>query len=118
MRVVFYSTNSNVFEDETFKINVMPENAVAFQNFCASHPEDEFFCVTQKPGMFLPETNFTGIKFRSVSTSNNNNHLGNYNNINYNNGELLAHRYGNTSNSNKARNNTKDRKLNPDGSNF
>ena len=69
-------------------------------------------------GMILPETNFTGIKFRSVSTSNNNNHSGNYNNINYNNGELLAHRYGNTSNSNKARNNTKDRKLNPDGSNF
>ncbi len=56
MRLVFYSTNSNVFDDETFKINVMPENALSFKDFCASHSKDEFFCVTQKPGMFLPET--------------------------------------------------------------
>ena len=55
MRIVFYSTNSNVFDDKTFKITVMPSNAKAFQEFCAAHPEDEFFCVTQKPGMFLPE---------------------------------------------------------------
>ena len=55
MRIVFYSTNSNVFDENTFKITVMPSNASAFQEFCAAHPEDEFFCVTQKPGMFLPE---------------------------------------------------------------
>jgi D-alanine-D-alanine ligase-like ATP-grasp enzyme len=55
MRIVFYSTNSNVFDDKTFKITVMPSNAKAFQEFCAAHPEHEFFCVTQKPGMFLPE---------------------------------------------------------------
>lgn len=55
MRIVFYSTNSNVFDEETFKITVMPENAVAFKEFCAAHPADEFFCVTQKPGMFMPE---------------------------------------------------------------
>ena len=56
MRIVFYSTNSNVFDEETFKITVMPSNAAAFKEFCAAHPEDEFFCVTQKPGMFLPES--------------------------------------------------------------
>ena len=55
MRIVFYSTNSNVFDEETFKITVMPSNAAAFSEFCAAHPDDEFFCVTQKPGMFLPE---------------------------------------------------------------
>lgn len=55
MRIVFYSTNSNVFDEETFKINVMPRNAVSFQKFCEAHPEHEFFCVTQKPAMFLPE---------------------------------------------------------------
>ena len=55
MRIVFYSTNSNVFDDETFKINVMPQNAIVFEKFCAAHPEHDFFCVTQKPGMFLPE---------------------------------------------------------------
>ena len=55
MRIVFYSTNSNVFDEETFKISVMPSNAEQFREFCAAHPEDEFFCVTQKPGMFMPE---------------------------------------------------------------
>ncbi len=55
MRIVFYSTNSNVFDEETFKISVMPRNASAFEDFCRLHPEHEFFCITQKPGMFLPE---------------------------------------------------------------
>ncbi|SEP84440.1 ATP-grasp domain-containing protein [Treponema bryantii] len=55
MRIVFYSTNSNVFDEDTFKINVMPSNASAFKDFCAVHSDDDFFCVTQKPGMFLPE---------------------------------------------------------------
>ena len=55
MRIVFYSTNSNVFDENTFKITVMPSNTSAFKEFCAAHPEHEFFCVTQKPGMFLPE---------------------------------------------------------------
>ena len=55
MRIVFYSTNSNVFDENTFKITVMPSNTSAFKEFCVSHPEHEFFCVTQKPGMFLPE---------------------------------------------------------------
>ena len=55
MRIVFYSTNSNTFDEETFKISVMPSNEEAFKEFCAAHPEDEFFCVTQKPAMFMPE---------------------------------------------------------------
>lgn len=55
MRIVFYSTNSNIFDEENFKIKVMPKNAATFSNFCKAHPEHEFFCVTQKPGMFLPE---------------------------------------------------------------
>ena len=55
MRIIFYSTNSNIFDEENFKIKVMPKNAATFSNFCKAHPEHEFFCVTQKPGMFLPE---------------------------------------------------------------
>ena len=55
MRIVFYSTNSNVFDDKTFLIDVMPSNKAVFEEFCAAHSDDEFFCVTQKPGMFLPE---------------------------------------------------------------
>ena len=57
MRIVFYSTNSNAFDEESFKISVMPANAVAFKDFCAAHPEHEFFCLSQKPGIFLPENN-------------------------------------------------------------
>lgn len=55
MRIIFYSTNSNIFDEENFKIKVMPINAATFSNFCKAHPEHDFFCVTQKPGMFLPE---------------------------------------------------------------
>ena len=55
MRIVFYSTNSNIFDEDTFKISVMPRNAAAFGDFCLAHPEHEFFCLSQKPGMFLPE---------------------------------------------------------------
>ena len=58
MRIVFYSTNSNFFDDENFKINVKPDNGEAFKNFCKAHSENSFFCVTQKPGMFLPEIMF------------------------------------------------------------
>ncbi len=55
MRIVFYSTNSNVFDEETFKITVIPSNESTFESFCAAHPEHEFFCVSQKPAMFMPE---------------------------------------------------------------
>lgn len=56
MRIVFYSTNSNVFDEETFKITLKPANISTFEEFCAAHKDHEFFCLTQKPGMFLPES--------------------------------------------------------------
>ena len=56
MRIVFYSTNSNAFDEENFKISVIPSNETAFKAFCASHSDCDFFCLTQKPGMFLPES--------------------------------------------------------------
>ena len=55
MRIVLYSTNSNKFDDKTFIISVLPQNAKNFINFISLHPEHEFFCITQKPGMFMPE---------------------------------------------------------------
>ena len=69
MRIVFFSTNSNVFDEETFKINVMPRNEEAFSEFAAAHPENEFFCLTQKPGMFLPETSsLKNVRYISLET--------------------------------------------------
>ena len=58
MRIVFYSTNSNIFDEDNFKINVLPQNKESFLRFTESHPDDEFYCVTQKPGMFMPESDF------------------------------------------------------------
>lgn len=55
MKIVFYSTNSNHFDAETFKINVLPQNEESFSNFIKKYPEYEFICVTQAPGMFMPE---------------------------------------------------------------
>lgn len=69
MRIVFYSTNSNVFDENTFKISVMPRNEVAFGDFCAAHPEHEFFCLTQKPGMFLPELSGLSDSSETVSAT-------------------------------------------------
>lgn len=62
MRIVFYSTNSNIFDEENFKIKVMPSNASAFETFCKLHLHDDFFCVTQKPGIFLPESGQSSLK--------------------------------------------------------
>ena len=55
MRIVFYSTNSNIFDEVNFKINVLPQNQTAFENLKKAYPQNEFFCLTQKPGIFMPE---------------------------------------------------------------
>ena len=34
---------------------MLPQNLTCFRDFVALHPEDEFFCVSQKPGIFMPE---------------------------------------------------------------
>lgn len=68
MRIVFYSTNSNCFDEKTFKISVMPANTTSFKDFCEAHPEDEFFCVTQKPGMFLPEQASSNVHYLPQKT--------------------------------------------------
>lgn len=56
MKIIFYSTNSNVFEPNSFSINVLPSNEKAFQDFKSKHPEHEFICISQLPAMFMPES--------------------------------------------------------------
>lgn len=55
MKIVFYSTNSNTFDKETYKIDVMASNESQFLSFKAAHPQHQFICVTQAPGLFMPE---------------------------------------------------------------
>lgn len=53
MRFVFYSTNSNYFDESTYKITNIPEWKSQWQLFTQKYPEHQFIAVTQKPGMFL-----------------------------------------------------------------
>ena len=55
MKIVFYSTNSNCFNKDTFIIKVKPDNQTRFENFCQKYPEHSFYCVSQGPALFMPE---------------------------------------------------------------
>lgn len=55
MKIVFYSTNSNTFNPQTFLYETLPSNQDFFDDFIKKHPDDEFFCVSQLPAMFMPE---------------------------------------------------------------
>lgn len=59
MRIVFYSTNSNAFDENNMIYTTIPSYETQWENFKTSHSEHEFLVVTQKPGMFLPHTNET-----------------------------------------------------------
>lgn len=71
MRIVFFSTNSNLFDEESFKITVLPSNSTLFNQFTKAHPEHEFFCITQMPGIFLPEKSSSqnNIRYLPLETS-------------------------------------------------
>ena len=55
MKIVFYSTNSNTFNPQTFLYVTLPSNQYFFDKFIKKHPDDEFICVSQLPAMFMPE---------------------------------------------------------------
>lgn len=55
MKIVFYSTNSNTFNPQTFLYETLPSNQYFFDKFIKKHPDDEFICVSQLPAMFMPE---------------------------------------------------------------
>lgn len=53
MKILFYSTNSNYFDCNTFKIFSYPSCKSEFEKLVLDFPQHEFFVVTQFPGMFL-----------------------------------------------------------------
>ncbi|MCR4735718.1 MAG: ATP-grasp domain-containing protein [Treponema sp.] len=55
MKIVFYSTNSNLYDTNRFELFEYPENIVHFNNFCDTHLQDTFYIVTQAPAFFMPE---------------------------------------------------------------
>ena len=53
MKIVFYSSNSNIFDKENFFITTLPSHFQKWKEFIKNHPEDEFYFVTEQPGMFI-----------------------------------------------------------------
>jgi len=62
MKIVFYSSNSNNFDKNTFIIKVRPDIESIFQTFTQKYPEHEFICISQAPAMFMPENSVILLK--------------------------------------------------------
>ncbi|MCR4578777.1 MAG: ATP-grasp domain-containing protein [Treponema sp.] len=56
MKIVFYSTNTNTFDEKTFLISLLPSNDKVFCDFIEEHPQNQFICISQKPAIFMPES--------------------------------------------------------------
>lgn len=57
MRILFYSTNSNYFDGQTFYYKNFPLNKTRLEELAKKFPEHEFMIATQLPGMFLLDLN-------------------------------------------------------------
>ena len=53
MRILFYSTNSNIYDGEKTKLKTLPSWTEQWENLAKKHPEHKFLIATQLPGMFL-----------------------------------------------------------------
>ena len=62
MKILFYSTNSNHFDGNTFKINTLPSWKNQCEQLCTIYPEHEFIIITQLPGMFLLDLKNNSVK--------------------------------------------------------
>ena len=56
MRIVFYSSNSNKYESQSFINKTWPSFDKLWQDFSSSFKEYTFFAVSQMPAMFMPST--------------------------------------------------------------
>lgn len=56
MRIVFYSSNSNKYESQSFINTTWPFFDKLWQDFSSSFKEHTFFAVSQMPAMFMPST--------------------------------------------------------------
>lgn len=56
MRIVFYSSNSNYYEPQSFINKTYPSFDKLWQDFSSSYKEHTFFVLSQKPAMFMPSS--------------------------------------------------------------
>lgn len=66
MKILFYSTNSNFFDGNTFKINSIPSWKNQWEQLCNKYPQHEFIVVTQLPAMFLLDLENNAVKDAST----------------------------------------------------
>ena len=68
MKILFYSSNSNYFDFNTFKIFSYPTSKMDFEKLQNDFPQHEFFVVAELPAMFLIdlENNGTVEKSKNV----------------------------------------------------
>lgn len=57
MRILFYSTNSSIFDGANTNIQTRPLLSSQWEELSKAHPEHKFLIATQKPGMFLIDMN-------------------------------------------------------------
>ena len=57
MRILLYSTSSNIFEPKTAVVKNFPSSAQQLELLAKSFPEHSFIVATQLPGMFLLDMN-------------------------------------------------------------
>ena len=53
MKIVFYSTNSNLYNCEDFETKTIPSCASRWDLLAEEYSEHEFYILTQLPGMFM-----------------------------------------------------------------
>lgn len=66
MRIVFYSTNSNYFDEQNYLITNLPSNFSKIDSFIKMHPKDQIYFVTQKPGMFILDNFFNKTESENI----------------------------------------------------
>lgn len=55
MKIVFFSSNSNTHNPDTFLIKTLPSWQNQWNQFIKNHPEHEFITISQLPALFMPE---------------------------------------------------------------
>ncbi|MCR5495499.1 MAG: ATP-grasp domain-containing protein [Treponema sp.] len=65
MKILFYSTNSNVFNGSDWNYFTYPSVKDQFDNYCSKHPENEYIVLTQLPGLFLLDVKDSSIEKKS-----------------------------------------------------
>lgn len=55
MKIVFFSSNSNTHNPDTYLIKTLPAWKTQWEEFIKNHPQHEFITISQLPALFMPE---------------------------------------------------------------